>query len=292
MDALKRLKKSSIRVTDIAAQYWCERQMEYNYLYGARITKEIKQGTAIHAELEEAVNAPIDLNPSSYPDVLYKILYTTVRALDALRKNGKAREIQAYGMCSGFKMVGKIDQLEMDSDEVVVWEDKTKGNDNLPSDAQLSTNRAQVMVYRKMLEDARDGRYTLEQYKRDYRTSFMRISDNFAMQLSALGIEKKQQTVDAVAADYFERMRGLGKISNTLHVRYINQLTGKVIKTYRFGYDVGEMDGMLDFSMKYWRGERESLPVPENEAWKCRFCAFFGKECKVWWPQKGLQPKA
>ena len=44
MSVLSELHKSSIRVSDITAQYWCERQMEYNYKYGQKITKEIKKG--------------------------------------------------------------------------------------------------------------------------------------------------------------------------------------------------------------------------------------------------------
>ena len=39
--------------------------------------------------------------------------------------------------------------------------------------------------------------------------------------------------------------------------------------------------------MKYWNGERKSLPVPEKESWKCNYCVFFGKECKAWWSAKG-----
>jgi exonuclease V len=262
--------------------------MELNYLYGSKITKEIKQGKAIHAEMEEAVNVPIELNPTSYPDVVYKILYTSTSALDALMKNHRAREIQAYGTVKGIKLVGKIDELDRKDDEIFVWEDKTKGNDNLPSDAQLLTGRIQVMIYRKMLEDIRSGRYALDAYVKDYSTSFMKISDNFSIQLNALGIAKGEQTVNAMAERYFGNMRRLSRISDTLHVRYINQLTGKEIKTYQFKYDENEMHDMLEFSMQYWHGERESLPVPKEEKWKCNFCAFFGNHCKVWWGQKAL----
>jgi len=35
--------------------------------------------------------------------------------------------------------------------------------------------------------------------------------------------------------------------------------------------------------MKYWNGEVKARPVSEEEKWKCRFCRFYGKECKVWY---------
>ncbi len=107
--------------------------MELNYIHGAKITAEIKKGRALHEELESETNVPIVLMPKSYADVMYKILYTSVSALDALVKNKISREIQVYGAINGFTVVGKIDQLEIKDNEVFVWEDKTKSNDNLPT---------------------------------------------------------------------------------------------------------------------------------------------------------------
>lgn len=288
MDNLKRLKKQSIRATDVAAQYWCERQMEYGYLFGERITKEIKKGKEIHKEMEEETNVPVVLMSRTYDDYMYKVIYTSVVALETLFKGKKSREIMLYGMLNGFPFVGKMDMLEIKDSETQVWEDKTKSNDNLPSDPQLLTHKIQVMLYKRMLDEIKGGRYNLEMFRKFFRTQSLKISMEFARQLDALSIEKALQSVDAVAVKYFELMMKLPKISEDLHIRYINQLTGKEIKLYRFKYDEKEIGDALEFVLKYWRGERDSLPVPEDEKWKCNYCAFFGKECKVWWPQKKL----
>jgi exonuclease V len=288
LDALNRLGKSSIRATDIAAQYWCERQMELNYIHGPKITNEIKKGRAMHEGMENEVNVPIVLMPKSYPDFMYKSLYTSAMALDSLFKNGKAREIQVYGSINGFKLAGKIDLLELHDDEVTIVEDKTKANDNMPSEPQLLTHKVQVMLYKRVMENLRQKKYSLEDFRKAYKPTFMRITPEFTRQLEALSISKDMQSVDAVAVNLFEEFAKVKRISDNLRIRYINQYTGKEIGVHRFVYKDEELSNMMEFALKYWKGERESLPVPEQEKWKCNYCAFFGKECKVWWPQQNL----
>ena len=289
LDNLKKLKKGSIRATDIAAQYWCERQMELQYIHGTRITAEIKKGAAMHEDLESEINTPIPivLMPKSYADVMYKILYTSSEALETLFKNKKAREIQIYGAINGFPLVGKMDQLEIRDGEVFVWEDKTKTNDNLPNEPQLNTHKIQVMIYRKMVADIKDKLYTIGDFRKKYGIMTLIVTAEFSRQLDALQIPKSMQGVDAVAQRYFALLAKIEKLSETLHIRYINQFTGKEIKTYRFTYDEKEMQAAMEFVLKYWKGDRESLPVPEAEKWKCNYCSFFGKECKVWWQERG-----
>ncbi len=288
LDNLAKLKKTSIRATDIASQYWCEKQMELNYIHGTKITEQIKKGRSLHEELENETNVPIILMPKTYADVMYKILYTSVCALEALQKNKKSREIQVYGTINGFGTVGKIDLLELKDNELEIWEDKTKSNDNVPTEPQMLSHKVQVMVYRKMVDDLINKRYTIEAFRKKYGISTLRITEEFSRQLDALGIDKTMQTVEAVAQKYFELFTQFKKLSDVLHIKYINQFTGKEISLYKFNYDEKVIQQELEFVLKYWRGEREALAVPEQEKWKCSYCAFYGKECKTWWPQKKL----
>jgi exonuclease V len=152
----------------------------------------------------------------------------------------------------------------------------------------MITHKAQIMLYKRLLDDIQTKKYTIESFKKAYRPSTLRITPEFERQLSALQVSRELQSVDAIADKFFSNLAMMGKISNTLSIRYINQATGKVIKVHKIEYDDKEMSSMLDFILKFWKGERESLPVPEEEKWKCNYCAFFGKECKVWWPQKTL----
>jgi exonuclease V len=263
--------------------------MELNNVYGSKITAEIKQGRKMHEELESETNpVPVVLVPKSYADVMYKILYTSASALDVLQENKISREIQIYGSIGGFTVVGKMDQLQIKDGEVFIWEDKTKSNDNIPTEPQMLSHKVQVMLYRKLLIDIVTKKYTIDMYRRKYGIVTLRVSEEFARQLDTLSIPKPMQSVDAMAIRYFDNIAKLGKISEQLHIKYINQFTGKEIALHKFNYNEDEMNKELDFVMKYWKGEREAMPVPMGEKWKCGYCVFFGKECKVWWPQQKL----
>ncbi|HVC58268.1 MAG TPA: PD-(D/E)XK nuclease family protein [Candidatus Acidoferrales bacterium] len=288
MSVLEELHKTSIRVSDISAQYWCERQMELNYIHGPKITKEIQKGSKIHEELEGETNVPIMLQPRSYADSLYKALYTSHQAVATLKAKGVTREVQLYGSLGGYKVVGKIDQLQNENGETAILEDKTRGNDTMPSDAQVLTHRVQVMIYKKMLDDVTSGDYNVKNFVAGYRTAALKMTDEFVRQLNAAEIERNLQDIGTIAQVFFDDMRTLNKISNTLYIRYLNQFTKTEIKLEKLSYDGKEAQGIITHVLKYWNGERKSLPVPESEKWKCRWCAFFNKECTVWSDQKAL----
>jgi exonuclease V len=288
LSVLNDLHKNNIRVSDIASQYWCERQMEYNYRYGQKITREIKEGKTIHEELESEVNVPILLQPKNYADVMYKIMCTNVEALKALRAKKKTREVQVYGSVGGYTIVGKIDQLELIDGSVVISEDKTRANGNIPSDAQQLVHKIQVIVYKKMLDDLKEGLYGYQNYEAAYHINSLQITDEFKRQLDAMKIDGSMQDIPSMAKKFFNEVKSFDAISESLYIRYIDQFTGKEIKSHKVQYNKEEMDGIMKYILKYWNGERQSMPVPENESWKCRFCVFYGKECKVWWNQKAL----
>ncbi len=289
MNALDRLHKRSIRVTDFASQYWCERQMELRYLYGEKVSAEVKKGAQIHEILENEVNVPILLEPKSYSDYVYKILYTNHVALEELVKNRRTRELQIFGFMEGFNVVGKIDELEVKEDGVAIVEDKTRAKDNLPNEAQLLPNRIQVMFYKSVLEQMRSGSYTAEMFRKAFSTDRLVISSEFERQLTALGIEKDMHTLNSIVVKSFASMRRLGSVSDTLYIRYRNQFTGKTIKLYKFYYDNTDLENAKRYLFDYWKGLRGSKPVPVEEKWKCNYCVFFGNHCKVWWPQKRLE---
>jgi exonuclease V len=288
LDALQRLGKKSIRATDIAAQYWCEKQMELNYLKGPEITKEILKGKEIHEELENETNIPIVLQTKSYADFMYKSLYTTYKALETLKKNKKSRELLLYGNLGKFRVVGKMDELLVSNGNVVIVEDKTRASDKMPSAAQTKSHRAQVILYKKLLRDMISGIYNEDLFSREYGINRLSVTKEFERQLDALGVEKGIQTLPEITLKFFREYRSIGRLSDTMVIRYINQYTGKRIDNYKFKASDEELDGTISFALKYWNGEREALPVPYEEKWKCEYCMFFGKECKVWSPQRKL----
>ncbi|MCL4403324.1 MAG: exonuclease V [Candidatus Marsarchaeota archaeon] len=290
MSVLSKLNMYGIRVTDIASQYWCERQMELRHIYVEKVkrTKEMQEGEMLHQELEEEANIQIELEPKNYADYIYKSLYMGYLGMKNLPTSKHTREVQIYGSLGAFRLSGKIDEIRLKDDELYIYEDKTRQKDELPDGSQKRTHMVQLLVYRKMIDDIRSGAYGPEQFKRDYSTRSLRMTPEFTRQFDAVGIERELQSIDSMSESFFGTISDAKSVSDTLQVRYINQFTKKEIGTYRFSYDDKETKGVIDFVLKYWNGARESLPVPAEEAWKCRYCSFFGKECKVWWPQKGI----
>jgi CRISPR/Cas system-associated exonuclease Cas4 (RecB family) len=288
LSVLSDLKKTGLSVSDIASAYWCERQMELNYRFGKKITAEIKAGRAVHEKLEEDINVPIMLEPTTWPDKMFKMIYTSYLAVSGLQKRGKGREIQIYGSINGYRLSGRIDQLEMEGGSVVISDDKTRTGPSPPSDAQVLTNRIQMFIYRKMLDDARSGSYSYQNFGKAYQPERMLLSDQFRRQLKATGIDPSLSSVEAVARAYFDSLTKIPRPSDRLRVRYIDKTTGDEIRLYSFDYNPKETQEAIRHVLQFWNGERESEPVKEEEKWKCNSCKFFGEQCKVWWPQGKL----
>lgn len=280
---MRKLGKKSISVTDVSAQYWCEKKMELEYIYGSSQTKEEKTGKKIHELLENKINIQIDLAPKSYADFVYKILYTNYVGITELLKNKKTREVNIFGRIGGISLRGKIDQLHMKDGKIIILENKTKSRDEPPYAAQLLTHRVQVMFYKKMLEELRNGAYTLDMFRDDYWIKNLSLTWEFKQQIAMLNISNELTTIDGISNRFFDIVHELPEINNTVYIRYSNQFTEKLIKMYKLNYTEKEYGELSQYSLNYWNGIREALTVPENEQWKCKFCSFFGNKCKVWY---------
>jgi CRISPR/Cas system-associated exonuclease Cas4 (RecB family) len=259
--------------------------MELNYRFGKKITAEIKAGRAVHERLEEDVNVPIMLEPTTWPDKMFKMIYTSYLAVKGLQKRGKGREIQMYGSINGYRLSGRIDQLEMEAGKVVISDDKTRTGPSPPSDAQVLTNRIQMFIYRKMVDDARTGSYNYQNFSAAYQPEKMMLSDQFKRQLKMTGVDPSLNSVESVAKAYYVELLKIPVPSDKLRVRYIDKTTGDEIRTYGFDYNPKETQEVIKHIIQFWNGERESAPVPEAEKWKCNSCKFFGDQCKVWSPK-------
>ncbi len=282
-NTMEKLHKSVIRATDIAAQFWCEKQMELGYIYGRKESPQMRSGSEAHKEIETMVNIPLKLKPESYADSFYKNLYAGYLAFSTLGERGIAREISIYGSANGFKIAGKLDEIRLEDGEILVYEDKTKGSDKEPTQAQLSSHAVQVQLYVKMLKDIKSNSYSVEDFTRSYRIDSLKVTPGFAKQLKEAGVEGQHATITEVAKEYFNEIIKAPRISDVARLRYTFTPTGRVIKTYDIKYDEGEFSKKMSYALGYWRGERGAKPVDESEKWKCNYCQFFGKQCKVWY---------
>ena len=280
---LEKLGKNSISATDIASQFWCEKQMELNYLYGKKYTKEMAKGAKIHEELQAETYVPLTVEPINYTDFLYKELYENYLALKGLKQRGVGREIRIFGSINGFKISGKIDELKLVNGKVVVVEVKTRETRYAINEAVVRPHRIQAMLYKYMLNEIVSKSYTHENFENTYIKGLKPLSDRFLDQLKALSIESTLLSIESIYKKMFDEIYTLPPISDELELHYIDRFTGEKVQTMKFKYNWEELKKILIDAMRYWNGEVKARPVSEEEKWKCRFCRFYGKECKVWY---------
>jgi hypothetical protein len=282
-DNLQKLSKKNILVTDIARQFWCERQMELGYMFGVVRTKAMKEGAKVHSALQDAVYKPLEVETHTYADYTYKAAYESYIGMASLIETGMCREMHIYGSLNGYRLSGKIDEIRISGGKMMVVENKTISMSAEINEAITRPHRVQTLLYWKMIEDIKKGSYGYENHAASYRIKDMRLSDEFARGLEGAGIGADLASIESIYKRMFERMRALPELDNKMEIHYIDRLTKKETGMVSLDYDAGIAEGYIKEAMSYWRGERESMPVSEEEKWKCRQCGFFGNKCTVWW---------
>ncbi|MEM3781458.1 MAG: PD-(D/E)XK nuclease family protein [Candidatus Micrarchaeaceae archaeon] len=284
--ALKRLGKSGISVTDIASQFWCEKQMELNYLYGKRYTEAMRRGKQLHADLQAEVFVPLSVEPVTYADFVYKTGYENCMALKTLADKGVCRELHIYGSLNGYRISGQIDELKLESGKVRIIELKTVHQDGQAmriDSVYARPHIVQVMLYKRLLEDLKQGVYTISNFTYAYKIKSLRLSDAFLRGLRAIGVKEEFASIEGVYEQMFKELNSLPEISSKLEIVYMDRFTGNVTGSIVINYDEEKISKDIAFALHYWNGDRQALPVSKEEAWKCNLCKFFGKECTVWW---------
>lgn len=279
--ALTRLHMSSIPVKDIANQAWCEKQMEFYHLYGMKLTKPMQMGSAIHEDRQKIAYVKLEVEPATYPERLYKTAYENYMGLKNLSEKGICREFKVYGSINGFKIAGQIDELRIEKGELCIIEDKTLGRSGMTS--RIKSDRIQLMIYKKLVDDAAQGLYTYENFSNAYKIAEMEFSPAFRKGLEDLGISPGMLRLDAIFKRMFEELRKLPSTSSILELRYFGRENGSLLSSVSVEYDKAYIDSELTHSMAYWSNEREAAPVPEAEKWKCEMCMFFKDKCNVWY---------
>ncbi|MDE1845956.1 MAG: PD-(D/E)XK nuclease family protein [Candidatus Micrarchaeota archaeon] len=287
---LEKLKKNSILATDIASQFWCELQMELNYIHGKEYTKAMAGGAKVHKALEKEAHVAIEAEPQGYADFLYKEAYENYLAYKSLNEKGIGREIKVYGSINGFKVSGKIDELKVKDGKVVIVETKTKSlnakldgsNVKEIKETTMRTHKVQIMVYKKLLEDLWKREYTYQNFYTSYGIGKMLLSEKFLKQLELLSIPEEMRNLNAIYGLMFEQLYKIPQVSDTLIISYVDRATGEEFASVAVEYNKDDFDKTLKDIMGYWLGERTARPVTREENWKCNWCKFFGNECKVW----------
>lgn len=209
---------------------------------------------------------------------------------------------------NGSSMLNEINSLVKKTPRIYLTDVKTRGVNKLPQGSAVRSTLMQLMIYHRLLSDlATDtvdsavlfDRYSLDPAKtfsdaliaqcsnlngdlreatsdpdsgqisssdptRPYDALQLLLDHNSLNQLWALMIEEFQQTM----------AHGAASIGKVLKVEYRAALSGSILGIKTFLYDQDVIQSYLDNQIRWWRGERESLGVCEQEAYKCGSCEF------------------
>ena len=280
---LEKLHKNGITATDIATQFWCEKQMELNCMHKPTPTKAMEKGTKMHDAWQAKVYVPLSVETHTYMDFLYKCAYENYRNLQRLMTDKVGREIMVYGSLNGYRLSGKIDELQLRDGKVAIVEDKTVSPFITVDEAHSRPHVVQVMLYRKMLEDIKNKSYSYDNFSKVYRIKDAKLSEEFSKGLKEIGVKDEFLSIDSMYAKMFLEMQRLPALSDNLEIRYTDRRSNQIVADINVSYDSAAIEKNLIYAMQYWRGEREAKPVSEAEKWKCKPCKFFGNQCKIWW---------
>ena len=78
------MSENGIAVTDLSAQLWCEKQLEFSLEKGRLETKELLKGKERHRELHEEVATLIKVEPKTLADSFALSLHNTQVGLKRL----------------------------------------------------------------------------------------------------------------------------------------------------------------------------------------------------------------
>ncbi len=281
---LQKLNKKSISAKDIAAQFWCEKQMELSYMYGFKTNPAMDKGSAIHQRMQREVYKELTVPPTTWPDSMYKQAYDNVLTINTLLEKGMARELKIYGAVNGYLVVGQIDELRISGGRVMIVENKTTRSAGGPMSPQYTKPHiVQIMMYRKMLGELKQRLFGFNNLDVYYKLGRSTLSPGFVSGLRDMGFKEEMLSIKPIYEKMFNVISKLPELSDSLLLHYVNSETREQVSEITIDYKDESINKDLIYALKYWNGQRQASPVPEEEKWKCRSCRFFGDKCLVWY---------
>ncbi|WP_424357173.1 PD-(D/E)XK nuclease family protein [Methanocella sp. MCL-LM] len=279
--ALDKFGISRLNVTHVSQQFWCERQVALSLEHPREETEEMAAGTELHRELMLELVKEVSAETSTIEDEVYLIMLNLRTGLEQLVSEGKTRELRVFGRAGEFPLSGIIDELSLTDGELTILDHKTRTKPSLPPPPTFATAEIQVMLYRKLLDDLRHGKYGLDQFIVDRGlTGLGEISPGMKEQLEAQGLYEGLTPVE-LSGQVFAAFRELPALSDYLIVRYLHRDSGHHIGDKVVLHDPAIIEKRLHHALKFWNGEREAITVKGRERWKCNYCEYRGVHCNI-----------
>lgn len=192
--------------------------------------------------------------------------------------------------------------------KVYITDVKTRASKTLPTGAGFRPTLMQLMLYHYLLTNLATDKVDADQLFSRYRLNpSATFTDAFIAQISGLDedvfyddpAESSRQdepyptlrppdALEVLTAHNslhqlwplmtktFQRVfpHGAQSVGEVLQAEYRNQIDGAIQGNKTFLYDENVLMQYVENELSWWRGERQAVGVPIDEAYKCRMCEF------------------
>ncbi len=263
----------------IADQFWCEMQLHLRLHLGMEPTEEMIVGSQIHRLLEEELGPIVEVTVTTLNDGIIAYILQIYTKLQTLQQIGVTRELPVIGKIQDMYCLGIIDQLAFESSpddqkQMIITDYKTRKSKRAPTYEQKRRNRIQLQVYWHLLNDLKNGKFTIDMFKNYFEMPDVLIpSDNLLDQLPE---EQKKLLTDKepieLLSKIFDTFRGLPTLSEELNAIYLYQVDQQTVHSDRTFFHEVSFEVDMDWAVGYWRGKRTPGECPQQ--WMCKFCQF------------------
>lgn len=265
----------------IADQFWCEMQLHLRLHLGMVPSEEMIVGSQIHRLLEEELGPIFEVTVTTLNDGIIAYILQIYTKLQTLLKMGVTRELPVIGKIQDMPCLGVIDQLAFevspdDQKQMVITDYKTRKSKRAPTYEQKRRNRIQLQVYWHLLNELKDGKFTIDMFE-DYFEMPEELIPSEDL-LDQLPDEHKRLITEVeptkLLSEAFSTFRSLPNLSEELKAVYLYQVDQQLLFTDRTFFHEESFEVDMDWAVGYWRGKRTPGVCPQQ--WMCKFCQFTG----------------
>lgn len=274
VNLIQEYRPNGIAVTDLSAQLWCEKQLEFALERGRKETAEMKAGKDRHRKLHEEVAVLVKVKPKTFVDTVALRLHNAQVGLKRLIINGMTREIPLFGKINSLFVMGITDELYLKEGHLHILDTKTRQRDSMPTEAQKRTTKFQLMLYNKLIQNLISKKFTIEDLLSFYGFKASdNISNDFKKQINDIG-DEIEPNIGQLCDETFKLFQRLPCPERLMQIRYEYQQNKKLIGKDEFSFDDSAFNRDCNFVEEFWLGKRKAIPVGINNSWKCNFCEF------------------
>lgn len=187
-----------------------------------------------------------------------------------------AREVPIFGapFNEDVFIVGLIDELRFDAEsfQLDLWEFKTRKYKSMPSKAQQTQHRLQVMLYKKLFDDLVKGKLHKEVIAKHLKIDLKKTFGS-DIQETIEGKCLSGVNLDQLMDELLHRMQCMTCVKD-IGIEYEHQGSKESIGMHNVDYSEEELEKLFKDYLGFWRSEREVKGVDIEEAWKCQSCDF------------------